>query len=128
MNPLMQMNQAMEYIETHLCEGIDFAQMAHIAGCSQYHFRRMFSYLAGMSLGEYIRCRKLSLAGELLRNGSKVIDCAVLLGYDSADVFRKAFEAMHGITPSNAKLADASLKAFPHMTFQLTESSQEPHG
>ena len=120
MNPLIQMNQAMEYIETHLCEGIDYERMARIAGCSQYHFRRMFSYLAGISLGEYIRYRKLSVAGELLRDGSKVIDCAVLLGYHSADAFRKAFEAMHGITPSEAKRADFPLKVFLPMTFQLT--------
>ena len=119
MNSLIQMNQAMDYIETHLSGEMDIDQLARIAGCSQYHFRRMFSYLAGMPLGEYIRCRKLSWAGELLRSGSKVIDCAVLMGYDSADAFRKAFEAMHGITPSQAKKAGVPLKTFLPVKFQL---------
>lgn len=120
MNPLAQMNQAMEYIEEHLLEEIDFLQMARIAGCSEYHFRRMFSYLAGMSLSEYVRCRRLALAGLFLQSGRKSMDCAVLLGYDSADAFGRAFYAMHGISPSQAKQKDAVLKAFPPMNFQLT--------
>jgi AraC family transcriptional regulator len=120
MNPLAQMNQAMDYLEAHLTDEISFERMARIAGCSEYHFRRMFSYLAGMPLGEYVRCRRLALAGTLLRQGRKVIDCAVILGYDSPDAFSKAFQGMHGIAPSEAKRPDAVLKAFPPMTFQLT--------
>ncbi|MDL2232208.1 AraC family transcriptional regulator [Ruminococcaceae bacterium OttesenSCG-928-L11] len=120
MNPLAQMNNAMDYLESNLFDEIDFSAMSRIAGCSEYHFRRMFSYLAGMPLGEYIRCRKLDLAGALLRRGDKVIDCAMLLGYESADAFCKAFQVMHGITPSEAKRENAMLKAFPPMTFQLT--------
>lgn len=120
MNPLSLMNEAMAYIEQNLTGEVDFDRMAHIAGCSEYHFRRMFSYLAGMPLGEYIRCRRLAMAGTLLREGRKVMDCAVLLGYDSADAFRKAFLGMHGISPSEAKREGTPLKAFPPMTFQLT--------
>lgn len=120
MNPLADMNRAMAYLEAQLIGTVDYERMARIAGCSEYHFRRMFSYLAGMPLGEYIRHRRLCLAGDLLRDGSKVIDCAVLLGYDSTDAFSKAFHAMHGIPPSEAKRTGASLKAFPPMTFQLT--------
>jgi AraC family transcriptional regulator len=114
------MNQAMEYLEEHLTDEISYERTTRIAGCSEYHFRRMFSYLAGMPLGEYIRCRRLSLAGTMLRQGSKVIDCAMLLGYDSPDAFRKAFQGMHGVSPSEAKRENAALKAFPPMTFQLT--------
>ncbi len=120
MNPLAQMNEAMTYLESGLLDEISFERMSQIAGCSEYHFRRMFSYLAGMPLGEYIRRRKLALAGGLLRQGSKVIDCAVLLGYDSPDAFRKAFYGMHGFTPSEARRGNTALKAFPPMTFQLT--------
>ena len=101
MNPLTQMNQAMDYIEEHLMDEISFERIAQISGCSEYHFRRMFSYLAGMPLGEYIRCRRLALAGTLLRDGHKVIDCAMLLGYASPDAFRKAFQGLHGISPSD---------------------------
>lgn len=119
-NPLAQMNEAMDYVEAHLTEDMNFGQMARIAGCSEYHFRRMFSYLAGMPLSEYVRCRRLSIAATLLRQGSKVMDCALLLGYESADAFSKAFQGMHGMTPSEAKRENAVLKAFPPMTFQLT--------
>jgi AraC family transcriptional regulator len=120
MNPLAQMNAAMAYLEAHLTGEVDFERMARLVGCSEYHFRRMFSYLAGMPLGEYVRRRRLAMAGALLRRGEKVIDCAALLGYDSPDAFRKAFQGMHGITPSEATRAGATLKAFPPMTFQLT--------
>lgn len=120
MNSLTQLNLAMTYLEEHLAAEIDFERMARIAGCSEYHFRRMFSYLAGIPLGEYIRRRRLSLAGELLWAGNRVVDCAVLLGYESADAFGKAFQAMHGVTPSEAKQADVPLKTFLPMTFRLT--------
>jgi AraC family transcriptional regulator len=120
MNHLAQMNQAMDYLEKHLTKEINFERMAQIAGCTEYHFRRMFSYLAGIPIGEYIRCRKLALAGTLLREGQKVIDCAVLLGYDSPDAFRRAFQELHGISLSDAKRGNTILKAFPPMTFQLT--------
>lgn len=62
MNTLTQMNKAMKYIEENLMGEIDFDEMSRIACCSEYHFRRMFSFLAGMPLGEYIRRRKLSIA------------------------------------------------------------------
>lgn len=120
MNPLENMNQAMAYLEENLLEEIDFTHMAKLAGCSEYHFRRVFSYLAGMSLSEYLRCRKLVLAGDLLKQGAKVIDTATLLGYDSSDAFSKAFRGMHGVSPSQAKQLDVVLKVFPPMTFQLT--------
>ncbi|MDL2318738.1 AraC family transcriptional regulator [Eubacteriales bacterium OttesenSCG-928-A19] len=120
MNPLKQMNEAMAYLEEHLLDEIDFGQMARIAGCTEYHFRRMFSYLAGVSLGRYILLRKLALAGDMLRQGSKVIDCAAMLGYDSSDAFSKAFQKLHGITPLEAKKPCAILKAYPPMTFRLT--------
>lgn len=120
MNPLVKMNQAMAYLEENLMGEIDFERMVRIAGCSEYHFRRVFSYLAGISLGEYVRYRKLAVAGTLLRQGRKVIDCALMLGYDSPDAFRRAFQAMHGISPSQAMRLDTMLKAFPPMTFQLT--------
>ncbi len=73
-----------------------------------------------MPLGEYVRCRKLALAASWLQKGGKVIDCAALLGYDSPDAFRIAFQGMHGITPSEAKRPSAVCKAFPPMSFQLT--------
>lgn len=90
------LNAAMRYIEQHLFDVINFDEVAKIALCSEYQFRRMFSYLAGMSLTEYIRKRRLSLAAEMLQSGcEKVIDIALKCGYESPDAFGKAFQAMY---------------------------------
>ncbi len=122
MDTLKQMNKAMRYIEENLTGEIDFDEMARIACCSEYHFRRMFSFLAGMPLGEYIRRRKLSIAAVMLNeeDNNKIIDIALQLGYNSPEAFSKAFQAMHGVVPSNVKKGNIILKAFPPMTFQLT--------
>ncbi len=121
MNTLAQMNEALHYIERHLTGEIDFAEMSRIACCSEYHFRRMFSFLAGMPIGEYIRRRRLTLAASLLKDSDeRVIDLALRLGYESPDAFAKAFQTMHGVTPSQAKRSGTVIKAFPPMTFQLT--------
>ena len=121
MNMLAQLNDVMAYIENNLMRDIEFSRISRLAGCSEYHFRRMFSFLSGMPVGEYIRRRRLSLAGILLQSGSeKVIDLALQLGYESPEAFSKAFLAMHGVTPSQAKKGNVELKAFPPMSFQLT--------
>lgn len=121
MNMLAQFNDVMSYIERNLMYDIEFSRISRIAGCSEYHFRRMFSFLAGMPLGEYIRRRRLSVAGMLLQTESvKVIDLALQLGYESPEAFSKAFQAMHGVTPSQAKKENTELKVLPPMTFQLT--------
>ncbi|CUX63421.1 Regulatory protein SoxS [Clostridium sp. C105KSO15] len=121
MNTLAQWNDAMAYIEKNLMFDIDPSQISRISGCSEYHFRRMFSFLAGMPLGEYIRRRRLSVAGLILQKESvKVIDLALQLGYESPEAFSKAFQVMHGVTPSQAKKANTELKVLPPMTFQLT--------
>jgi AraC family transcriptional regulator len=120
-NTLAQWNDAMAYIEKNLMFDIDPSQISRISGCSEYHFRRMFSFLAGMPLGEYIRRRRLSVAGLILQKESvKVIDLALQLGYESPEAFSKAFQVMHGVTPSQAKKANTELKVLPPMTFQLT--------
>jgi AraC family transcriptional regulator len=110
----------MRYIESHLDGDIDFEKVAQLACCSEYHFRRMFSFLSGMSLSEYIRRRRLSQAAlELRHNNLKVIDVAIKYGYDSPDAFSRAFQALHGVTPTEAKVDGVVLKAIPPMTFQL---------
>lgn len=121
MEPLSELNRAMRYIEATLAQEVDIQEAARIAGVSEYHFRRMFSFLAGMPLGEYIRRRRLALAAlELRGSAEKVIDVAVKYGYESPDAFTRAFQALHGVTPSDARRSDTALKAFPPMTFQLT--------
>jgi len=121
MDGLKQMNDAMKYIEENLTEEIDFKMVARLARCSEYHFKRMFSFLAGIPLSEYIRRRRLSLAALELNNSSmKIIDVALKYGYNSPDSFTRAFQQLHGITPSEARTNGQPLKAYPVMTFQLT--------
>ncbi|MEZ4644829.1 MAG: AraC family transcriptional regulator [Chloroflexota bacterium] len=121
MDSLARMNKAMAYIEDNLADEIDMQQVEKLALCSQYHFRRMFSFLAGVSLSEYIRRRRLTLAAfELLHREVSVLDTAVKYGYHSPDAFTRAFQSLHGITPSEARTAGQPRKAYPRLTFQLT--------
>ncbi|MFD2706599.1 AraC family transcriptional regulator [Salibacterium lacus] len=121
MDSLQRMNDALRYVEEHLADTIDMEEAARTAYSSAYHFQRMFSFLAGMTLGEYIRRRRLTLAAvELQQGGAKVVDTAVKYGYHSPDAFTRAFQAQHGVSPSRAKKDGAPLQAYPPMTFQLT--------
>jgi len=118
---LKSMNKALDYIELHLHDEIDDAELEKITGTSVYHFRRMFSFLSGMSLGEYIRNRKLSNATfDLLHEGMSVTETAFKYGYESVDGFSRAFREWSGINPSEVKKKKNMLKAFPKLSFQLT--------
>ncbi|MGM1032707.1 MAG: AraC family transcriptional regulator [Bacillota bacterium] len=121
MDSLKNMNGAIKFIEENLTNEIDFKEVARLAYCSEYHFKRMFSFLAGISLSEYIRRRRLTLAAfELKKSNIKVIDIAIKYGYSSPDSFARAFQHLHGITPSEARSNGHSLKAYPPMSFQLS--------
>lgn len=121
MDMLRSMNKSMKYIEDNLANDIDFKVVARIALCSEYHFKRMFSFLAGITVSEYIRRRRLSLAAyELTNNDVKIITIAVKYGYSSPDSFTRAFQHFHGVTPTEARNNGRPLKAFPPMTFQLS--------
>lgn len=121
MDTLKQFTLAMRYIEANLTSDIDYEKVARLAGCSEYHFRRMFSFLSGMTLSEYIRQRRLSQAAvELRQSDLRVIDIAVKYGYTSADAFTRAFQALHGITPTEARMEGATLKVILPIVFQLT--------
>ncbi|MHA6534738.1 AraC family transcriptional regulator [Paenibacillus sp. BAC0078] len=121
MDWLVCLNRALHYIEENLDEDIDLKEAARLACCSEYHFSRMFSFLAGITLSEYIRRRRLTLAAFELQTGDlRVVDVAVKYGYSSADAFSRAFQSLHGILPSLVKSHVPSLKAYPRMTFQLT--------
>jgi AraC family transcriptional regulator len=120
MDSLERMNQALAYIEEHLADEIDFKQVERLALCSEYHFRRTFSFLAGVTLSEYIRRRRLTLAAfGLVHSDARVIDVALKYGYSSPDSFTRAFYSMHGVTPTEARNTGQALKAYPRMTFQL---------
>jgi AraC family transcriptional regulator len=121
MDSLRSMNHALAYIEEHLTEEIDYSEVSKIAYCSEYHFKRMFSFLSGINLSEYIRRRRLTLAALDLKDREfRIIDVAVKYGYNSADSFSRAFHSLHGILPSEARGEHTQLKAYPRMTFQLS--------
>ena len=110
-----------DYIEENLTEELDIEDIAAKAYVSPFHFQRIFSVLCGMTVGDYIRCRRLTLAAqELSSSDIKVIDAAVKYGYDSPDSFARAFAKFHGISPSAAKERGASLKAFAPLRIKLT--------
>ena len=117
------LQKAIDYIENHLTEKIDYEAVAKQGYSSSYHFQRVFGILCGVTMGEYIRNRRLSLAGsELATTDAKVIDVALKYGYESPDSFTKAFKQFHGITPSEAKKDGSNLKAFSRMSVKITLS------
>lgn len=113
-------NKSIAYVEENLAGAIDLDKAAQLAQCSSYHYQRMFSYIAGVTLGEYIRRRRMSLAGVDLQRGEKVIDVAAKYEYDSPTSFNRVFKGVHGITPKEAKQAGAKLTSYPMLTFKLT--------
>jgi AraC family transcriptional regulator len=121
-----RLNQSVRYIEEHLTEEIDYEQLGRIACCSAYHYQRMFAYMAGVSLGEYIRRRKMSLAAVDLRGGGmKIIDAAAKYGYSSPTAFNRAFQAFHGLAPSAVRGEGVSVKSFSPIVFKMTVKGAE---
>lgn len=113
-------NRAIIYMEEHLLEDIQVADIAKHVHISLFHFQRSFNMLTGMTSAEYIRKRRLSLAGEeLTRPDVKVIDVAFKYGYDSPESFTRAFAKFHGITPREAK-SGKSLKSFNKFVIKLS--------
>ncbi|MDZ5445150.1 AraC family transcriptional regulator [Micromonospora sp. 4G57] len=117
---LERLNQAMAHIERHLDQPVEVAELARIAVTSAYHFRRLFSALAGIPLSEYVRRRRLTVAGaEVLAGKESLLDIAVRWGYGSNEAFARAFRAVHGVGPSEARRTGAALRAQPRMSFRL---------
>lgn len=113
------MNQAIDYIEENLSSDIDYCVVAKIVNCSEYEFRRIFSFLAQIPLSEYIRRRRLTMAAIDVKKGVKIIDVAMHYGYDSQAAFSRAFSRFHGIAPSLARDDGVEVKTFPRLTFKL---------
>ena len=117
---ISQLNDTIQYIERHLSDEIDYEKLAKIACCSSFHYQRMFAYMAGVPLSEYIRRRRMSRAAVDLQNGAKIVDVALKYGYSSPTSFNRAFQAIHGIAPSMAKESGVSLKTFSPINFKIT--------
>lgn len=121
-----RLNEAIGYMEEHLLDGIDYEQLGRIACCSSYHFQRMFTYMAGVPLSEYIRRRKMSLAAvDLQGKDMKIIDVAGKYGYSSPTAFNRAFQSVHGIAPSAVRNEGVPVKSFPAITFKITVKGVE---
>lgn len=111
--------RAIDYVEEHLTEEIDYEAVAREAYSSPFHFQRVFSILCGFTLGEYIRMRRLSLAAaDLAHTDEKIIDIAMKYGYDTPESFSRAFTRFHGITPTNAKHGE-NIKSFSRISVKL---------
>ena len=119
MDVLKALNDAVTYIEEHLTEALPLEAVAEYVGVSDYHFRTVFVGLSGMSLGEYIKNRRLSEANRALLAGAKVTDVAYQYGYQSLDGFARAFKKWSGFLPSDAAKKRIS-KSFPKFSFIIT--------
>ena len=118
---MQRFNQSIEYIEEHITEELDYEKVAQVAGCPSYYFQQMFLYMTNMTLREYIRRRRLSLAAvELQKDSGKIIDIAVKYRYESPTAFTRAFKSFHGVVPSALKTENIPLQAFPPIQFHVS--------
>jgi len=110
---------AIEYIENHITEDIDYEEVAKAACSSSFHFQRIFGITCGITLGEYIRRRRLTLAGvDLLSDNAKVTDVALRYGYGTPEGFSRAFIGFHGVKPSQVKRG-CSLNSFSRLSVKI---------
>lgn len=115
-----KLQSAVDYMEEKLCDDIDFEKAARLAACFLYHFQRMFSYIAGISLSDYVRRRRMTLAAfDLQHTGLRMIDLAVKYGYDSQSSFTRAFHLLHGVTPTRAREGGVRITVYPRLSFQI---------
>ena len=128
MDLMARLNGVIEHLENNLLSGESFSTeaVARIACVAPQQFFRMFPYIAGVSVHEYVRRRKLALAAqELLATDIKVIDLALKYGYESPDSFARAFQAMHGAPPSAARKSGVNLVAFPRLKFHISIKGED---
>lgn len=117
---LDKLNKSIEYIEDNLDGEINYEEAAKLACCSCYHYQRMFSYIAGVTLSEYIRNRRMTKAAINLQNGEKVMDVSLKYGYESPTSFNRAFKKVHEVSPSMAQKKGTFLKSYSPISFKLT--------
>lgn len=120
MDWLTAMNNAVEYMEANITEKIDIEKVAKMALSSSFHFQRMYYMLTGVTVAEYVRRRRLTLAAQDILSGDKIIDVAYRYGYTTPEAFTKAFKKMHGISPSAAREPGTNLMAYPKLSFHIS--------
>lgn len=113
-----RLNAVVDYLEEHLEEGINQPALARRAGMSYDTLRKLFPHLAGLTLVEYLRYRRLTLAGrDLVQADQAVADLAAKYGYNSLPAFTRAFQKFHGVSPGVVRSQGLTLKFFPKLTF-----------
>ena len=113
--------QSIDFIENNLTDSLDIEDIAGLAALSPFYYQRIFGALCGMTVGEYIRGRRMTLAAqELSSTDAKVIDVAVKYGYDSPDSFAKAFQRFHDIPPSKARENGATLRSIAPLHIKIS--------
>lgn len=123
---LKQLSQAIDYIENNLDGDISYDEAAQIACCSTYYFQRMFSYVAGIPLSDYVRRRRMTKAAfELQVSEAKVMDIGLKYGYDSPTSFNRAFQNVHGVAPTAARRSGTVLNAYPRISFSIKVNGGE---
>ena len=119
-------NSIIDYIEENLDKDIDIVLLARMAALSTYEFRRIFSFLTGVPINEYIRKRRMSVAAEELISGRQTVtEASIRYGYDSPSSFSRAFRDFHGISPANAIQNKNPLRTFTKFGFRLCVSGGE---
>lgn len=112
--------RAVDYIEEHIAEPADYERIASEMNVSSFYFQKIFSILCGFTVGEYIRNRRLALAGsELVSTEEKIIDVALKYGYDTPEGFTRAFARFHGATPNSVRKNGAPLKSFAKLSVSI---------
>ena len=116
-----EFQESINFIEENLASHLEIEDIAGVAALSSFYYQRIFGAMCGMSVGEYIRARRMTLAAqELSSTDAKVIDVALKYGYDSPDSFAKAFQRFHGIAPSKAREPGAPLKSFAPLHIKIS--------
>lgn len=122
-NWIESFQQSINFIEENLAGTLEIEDIAKRTALSPFYYQRMFGALCRMTVGEYIRARRMTCAAqELSAADQKVIDIALKYGYDSPDSFAKAFQRFHGIAPSKAREAGAALRSL--MPFRIRISME----
>ncbi len=119
-------SHVINYIEENIYNEIIYEEAAKIMGVSVFHFQRLFSFIAGIPIAEYIRCRRMTLAGfDLQKSDEKIIDIALKYRYESHSSFSRAFLLFHGVTPSEVRNDGRSIRVYPPIHLHITIQSND---
>lgn len=121
-----EFNHMIDYIEKNLCDNINYEEAAKIMGVSVFHFQRLFSYLTGIPIAEYIRYRRMTLAGfDIQKSNERIIDISLKYGYESHSSFSRTFQLFHGATPTAVREEGMDIRIYPPIHLKITISGKD---